>query len=73
MATAPQIGIDPEPITARVREPLKMGAHVKSAEGESSVVGARCSPANHITQYWIEKPDGRRFWARLEELQEPVR
>jgi hypothetical protein len=52
---------------------LKVGAHVKSAEAEGAVVGARCSPANHITQYWIEEPDGRRFWARLEELQEPVR
>jgi hypothetical protein len=45
---------------------------VKSAEAEGAVVGARCSPANHITQYWIEEPDGRRFWARFEELQEPV-
>jgi len=52
---------------------LKVGAHVKSAEGEGAVVGARCSPTNHITQYWIEKPDGRRLWARLEEVQEPAR
>jgi len=52
---------------------LKVGAHVKSAEAEGAVVGARCSAANHITLYWIEKPDGRRFWARLEELQEAVR
>jgi quercetin dioxygenase-like cupin family protein len=52
---------------------LKVGAHVKSAETEGAVVGARCSPANYITQYWIEKPDGRRFWARVEELQESVR
>jgi quercetin dioxygenase-like cupin family protein len=50
---------------------LKVGAHVKSAEAEGTVVGARCSPANHITQYWIEKSDGRRFWVRLEELKTP--
>jgi hypothetical protein len=32
---------------------LKVGMRVKSAEVEGMVVGARCSPANHITQYWI--------------------
>ena len=34
---------------------LRIGAHMKGAEGEGDVVGARCSPANHITQYWIQK------------------
>jgi hypothetical protein len=48
---------------------LKIGAHVKSAKAEGTIVGARCSPAKHITQYWIAKTDGRRFWATLDELQ----
>ena len=47
---------------------LRIGARVKGAEGEGAVVGARCSPANHITQYWIQKTNGDRFWARLEEV-----
>jgi len=47
---------------------LKVGARVKSAEAEGAVVGARCSPANHITQYWIEKTNGDRFWATIEQL-----
>jgi len=51
---------------------LKLGVRVKSAEAEGTVVGARCSPANHITQYWIEKSDGRRFWATLQELGGPI-
>jgi hypothetical protein len=41
---------------------------VKGAEGEGTVVGARCSPAKHITQYWIQKTNGDRFWATSEEL-----
>jgi quercetin dioxygenase-like cupin family protein len=47
---------------------LKVGARVKSAEAEGAVVGARCSPANHLTQYWIEKTNGDRFWATIEQL-----
>jgi hypothetical protein len=47
---------------------LQVGARVKSAEGEGAVIGARCSPANHITQYWIQQPNGERFWAKREEL-----
>jgi hypothetical protein len=49
-----------------------MGALLKSAEAEGTVVGAQCSPANPMTQYWIKKSDGRRFWATLQELQEPM-
>jgi hypothetical protein len=52
---------------------LKVGMRVKSAEAESMVVGARRSPANHMTQYWIEEADGERLWATLQELQGPVR
>ena len=47
---------------------LRIGSRVKGAEGEGAVVGARCSPANHITQYWIQKTNGDRFWATSEEL-----
>ena len=47
---------------------LRIGARVMGAAGEGSVVGARCSPANHITQYWIQKTNGDRFWAKSEEL-----
>jgi hypothetical protein len=47
---------------------LKVGARVKIAEAEGVIVGARCSPANHVTQYWIEKTNGDRFWATLEQL-----
>jgi Polyketide cyclase / dehydrase and lipid transport len=52
---------------------LKVGAHVQGNLGEGTIVEARCSPANHITQYWIQKSDGERFWATLQELQEPIR
>jgi hypothetical protein len=47
---------------------LKIGVRVKSVAGEGAVVGARCSPANQLTQYWIEKTSGDRFWATPEEL-----
>ena len=45
-----------------------MGARVKGANGKGVVVGARRSPANHITQYWIQKTKDERFWATLEEV-----
>src|SRR5262249_6160816 len=47
---------------------LKIGARVKGADGEGVVVGARCSPANHITQYWVNQLNGDRFWATLDQL-----
>jgi len=47
---------------------LKIGAQVSGAEGDGTVIGARCSPANHITQYWIQKTNRDRFWATSEEL-----
>ena len=49
---------------------LKINANVRGAAGVGRVVGARCSPTNKITQYWIEKPDGGRFWATLRELKQ---
>jgi len=47
---------------------LKVGAHVRGEAGEGMVVGARCSPANQITQYWVQKPNSERFWATFQEL-----
>jgi hypothetical protein len=47
---------------------LKIGAQVRGDAGEGIVVGARCSPANQLTQYWIRKRNGDRFWATLQEL-----
>jgi len=47
---------------------LKIGAHVSGARGKGLVVGALCSPANQLTQYWIQQPNGERFWATLQEL-----
>ena len=47
---------------------LKIGARMSGTLGQGAVVGARCSPANHITQYWIQKANGERFWATADEL-----
>ncbi|MEP6850119.1 MAG: cupin domain-containing protein [Acidobacteriota bacterium] len=47
---------------------LKIGARVRGDKGEGTVVEARCSPANEITQYWVRKTDGQRFWATFPEL-----
>lgn len=47
---------------------LKVGERVVGAAGEGVVVGARCSPANRLTQYWVRKGDGERYWATLSEL-----
>jgi hypothetical protein len=47
---------------------LKVGARVHGDKGEGVVVSARCSPANQLTQYWIQKPNSARFWATREEL-----
>lgn len=47
---------------------LKVGAHVRGERGEGTVVGARCSPANQITEYWVRKSDDKRFWATRQEL-----
>jgi len=47
---------------------LKVNDQVRGDAGEGRVVGARCSPSNQITQYWIQKPNGERFWAALPQL-----
>jgi hypothetical protein len=41
---------------------------VRGERGEGTVVGARCSPANQITEYWVRKSDDKRFWATRQEL-----
>jgi hypothetical protein len=47
---------------------LKINAKVHGEYGEGIVVGARCSPSNQITQYWVQKANGERFWATFQEL-----
>jgi hypothetical protein len=47
---------------------LKVGQQVQGDLGEGVVVGARCSPANQFTQYWVQKYNGERFWATREDL-----
>jgi hypothetical protein len=52
---------------------LRINARVRGDLGEGHVVGARCSPANQITEYWVQKPNGQRFWATLQQLRKPQR
>lgn len=47
---------------------LKMNASVSGAPGEGHVVGARCSPTNGITEYWVQQSNGQRFWATFQQL-----
>ncbi len=47
---------------------LKVNTKVRGEPGEGIVVGARCSPSNQITQYWVQEANGERFWATLQEL-----
>jgi len=47
---------------------LSVNAKVRGEAGEGIVVGARCSPSNNITQYWIQQLNGERFWATLQQL-----
>jgi hypothetical protein len=47
---------------------VRIGTQVRGDRGEGAVVDARCSPANKLTQYWVQKPNGERFWATLQEL-----
>jgi hypothetical protein len=50
---------------------LRINAKVRGDLGEGHVVGARCSPTNQITEYWVQKPNGQRFWATLQQLRKP--
>jgi hypothetical protein len=46
----------------------KIGTQVRGAAGEGTLIGARCSPANQLTQYWVRRPNGQQFWAPSQEL-----
>ena len=46
----------------------KVDTRVGGSAGEGTVIGARCSPANHLTQYLVQRPNGERFWAPSQEL-----
>ena len=46
----------------------KIGTRVRGQSGEGAIIGARCSPENNLTQYWLRKPDGEQFWALSQEL-----
>lgn len=49
--------------------PLDIDDRVRGPRGEGRVVGAHCSPTNRYTQFWVERADGRRYWAGAFELQ----
>jgi len=46
----------------------KIGTRVRGEAGEGKIIGARCSPANRLTQYWVRRSDGSQFWALLQDL-----
>ena len=47
---------------------LKLGTHVRASLGEGDVIGAQCTPGD-LTQYRIQKQDGKRFWGQLADLE----
>ena len=57
--------------TAQDCFPWQIGTRVRGEAGEGTVIGARCSPANHLTQYWVRRSDGEQFWAPSQELKPP--
>jgi hypothetical protein len=46
----------------------KISKRVRGDAGEGTVIGARCSPANQLTQYWVRRLNGQQFWAPSQEL-----
>ncbi len=46
----------------------KIGTRVRGDAGEGTVIGARCSPASRLTQFWVRRPTGEQFWAPSQEL-----
>ena len=46
----------------------KIGMRVRGDASEGTVIGARCSPANQLTQYWVRRSNGEQFWAPSQEL-----
>lgn len=49
---------------------LRINARVSGVVGAGRVVGARCSPTNQITEYWVQKSNGQRFWATFQQLRQ---
>jgi len=49
---------------------LRINARVSGVLGVGRVVGARCSPTNQITEYWVQKSNGQRFWATFQQLRQ---
>ena len=49
---------------------LRINARVSGVPGKGRVVGARCSPTNQITEYWVQKSNGQRFWATFQQLRQ---
>jgi hypothetical protein len=47
---------------------LSLGMPVSGTLGDGRIVGALCAPMARLTQYWVQKPDGERFWATRDEL-----
>ncbi|MBS0418824.1 MAG: cupin domain-containing protein [Proteobacteria bacterium] len=47
---------------------LTLGARVRGSDGEGTVIGAQCTPAE-LTQYRVQKADGKRFWAQKSGLE----
>lgn len=46
----------------------EVGRRVRGDVGEGTVIGGRCSPVNHLTQYWVRRRSGEQFWAPGQEL-----
>ncbi len=65
--TAGQLG---EEVTERMATcfAFKVGDKVRRPTSAGTVVGAKCSPANQFTQYWVETDNGDRFWATADQL-----
>lgn len=59
---------DAPPMPDRPCFSLKIGDTVEGTLGRGRVVGGQCTPAERFTQYWVQRADGTRFWATLEEL-----
>jgi len=47
---------------------LTLGTQVRGSDGEGTVIGAQCTPAQ-LTQYRVQKQDGKRFWAQKSALE----
>ena len=47
---------------------LTIGTRVRGSDGEGTVIGAQCTPAE-LTQYRVQKQDGKRFLAQKADLE----